>query len=235
MEYIEWRGFKVNPENVPMARPGVYEFRCLVNGKPYIGISGVKTGVAGRCRRSRERGHGGPKFTNALRKYGTDTFVLTPLFYAIGEVDQKWLSKLEADLIVDNDSVKNGYNLQEASGAVGPYGEEFSAILREVLSRPEVKKKLSIASRINNARPEVKARQIAGINEANKRPEVKARRSATTLDSYATDPTRSIRQGQSIKATLARKTPEQRTKSAKKAWITRRANAAKRAMENQGD
>ncbi len=274
MEYIDWRGFKVHPDNVPMARPGIYEFRCLINGKPYIGITGVKTGIAGRCWSS-FRGHGGPKFTRAIRKYGTGSFVLTPLFYAIDEVDRTWLLNLEANLIAENDSVKNGYNVQEASH-VGPCGEEFSAIMREVLARPEVKVKISIglraalafpelrikwsevarlaaarpgakekrskAARVAHLKPEMKIKHSAGLSKAWARPGEKQRRRITQCEAQSRpevnekrsvslrrtnlQPDVKARRSAAKRADEARKTPEQRSEQANKAWVSRRINIA---------
>lgn len=125
---VEWREWRILPGITPLSRPGGYLIRNIVNGKPYIGISGVKTGIAGRID-GHKRGDSGRKFRNAVRKYGPGAFLVTPLFYVVGEVDKEWLQEVEADLIRDYDSVANGYNTVAAAGGVGPYGPEFGKII----------------------------------------------------------------------------------------------------------
>lgn len=120
-----FNGFQVNPDNLPLKRPGLYQFTCLVNGKPYVGIS---QNVA-------KRNHGPDcsprKFRNAIRKYGKANFLFEPLAYSV-DAQTDWLPFAEAELITTLDAINNGYNIQAASGGVGPYGPEFSTLMKEI-------------------------------------------------------------------------------------------------------
>lgn len=122
--YLNWRGFKVLPENIPLPLPGAYRFTRLETGEPYVGMS---HNVEKRC-----GGHGSAspkKFKSALKEHGRAAFLCEPLFYWVeGEHDRAVLAKIEAGLIADNDAVANGYNVMAASEP-GPYGEEFRKIM----------------------------------------------------------------------------------------------------------
>ena len=121
MRLIPWNGFSIRADNVPLKLPGVYRFTCLVNGKPYVGIS---QDVFRRCR---HHGENSPtKFRNAIRKYGRMNFLCEPLFYwTDGKPDRSFLATLEAELIASHNSVAKGYNIAERSEG-GSYGPEFS-------------------------------------------------------------------------------------------------------------
>jgi|GEM_PF-6272938 group I intron endonuclease len=187
---IEWRGIYVRADNQPLSRPGLYVFINLVNGKRYVGISqNVR-------RRLREHTIGNgcvPILSKAFRKYGNESFVAIPLLYSIDGTDH--LPELEAEFIREFSSVSNGYNVQAASGAVGPYGEAFGAILKAAKSTPDAKARASEASKkhrnTDHAReamsdenkrrysdPEYKERQIALLREISQRPERNAKISA---------------------------------------------------------
>jgi hypothetical protein len=164
-EYVFWRGFKVLADNIPQKLPGGYVFRNLVNGKQYYGITGAKEGIVGRCWNS-ARGHGATRLDSAIKKYGSESFLLTPIVYVVGEIDREWLSRSEAEWIKDNDAIANGYNIQAASGAVGPYGEKFGDILREAWARPGARQRRSAILKEFSNRPEVKLNSVARLTAA---------------------------------------------------------------------
>ena len=138
MSIVEWYGFCVRSDNLPLHRPGAYRFTNLVNGKPYIGISKdvFHRGVlhansaipkAGRIEK------GVTYFVRALRKYGTSCFLFEPLAYGIKWFDDwhhegGWLRQLEADLIIDYDAIAKGYNIL-ANWHGGQVGEKFRKIM----------------------------------------------------------------------------------------------------------
>jgi hypothetical protein len=139
VNYIDWNGWKVFPDNVPLNRPGAYRFKLLLKPEEsagnYIGISGIRSGVAGRCKRHPSRAK---KFENAVHKYGKENFLLTPLYYLTEEeadaLTRLSLQVLEADNIITFNAVSNGYNLKASDGGVGPYGPEFSAIMKSAIA-----------------------------------------------------------------------------------------------------
>jgi group I intron endonuclease len=207
--YIEWNRFLVRSDNVPLARPGIYLFKNLINGKCYVGMSAV-AGIASRGKDHSQRTS--PKFGNAIRKYGHKNFVFIPLCYWIGPVDRNAMARLEADFIKEYDAVKNGYNVREADTLGGPSGPEFGKIISKTqlevwknmspeckarrLSKlhspegkarsktarqaPESRMKLSASLAAALAKPEVRANRVAALQ----RPEVKAKRSASQTETW---------------------------------------------------
>lgn len=139
---LDWHGFLVLEYNIPINRPGVYSFWNTHNGKVYIGISGRKGGVAARCRDRRQCEEDESKLGHAIRKYGRSSFLIVPFYYVTStevKTNRRLLLTIEAKLIAEFNSVKNGYNIQEASEGVGPYGEAFRARIRASWADPEVK------------------------------------------------------------------------------------------------
>jgi group I intron endonuclease len=134
--------FIVNPQNVPQARPGAYLVRNTVNGKCYVGIGqNVRKRV-----RNHERCDGtAVLLSRAVHKYGPAAFEVFPLYYSLSGTDR--LPVVEAELIRAWNSLEYGYNVQAASGAVGPYGPKFSAIAKAAHASEEVKAKHSAASK----------------------------------------------------------------------------------------
>ena len=121
-----FHGFQVNPNNVPLKRAGLYWITCLVNGKPYVGIS---QNVAGRAKAHGANGNSSPpKFRNAIRKYGKANFLFEPVAYSIND-GTDWLPVVEAEWIKMLDAIKHGYNVIAANGGVGPYGKAFGEII----------------------------------------------------------------------------------------------------------
>jgi group I intron endonuclease len=184
-ELVQWRGgFWASPNNLPSPKPGVYLIQHVQSGKGYIGISQNIT------KRLGNHAHGtrsSPKLANTVRKYGTDAFAAIPLYYSLdGTTD---LANLEATLINEFDSVKNGYNTKLAEGRVGPYGPAFGAIMKAVLAKPEVKAK----QRAYWDDPIAKAKQVIRLRELAQDPEVKAKKSTAALQSWIDPESRSKR------------------------------------------
>jgi group I intron endonuclease len=159
-----FNGFQINLDNYPLPLPGIYRYTNLISGKTYIGMS------KNIEQREHDEKSSAPVFRKAIIKYGRDNFLLEPLFYwTEGTVNRKWLYQLEAQLIADNNSVKHGYNIKEADGGSGPYGPEFSKILRnywENLTEEELKeigRKVSIGLLANTTKEQrIEISRIAG-------------------------------------------------------------------------
>ena len=129
---INWFGFQADSDNIPMPRPGVYLITNTVTGKPYVGISqNVRARLA-----SHAKGGSPKRLGNSIRKHGLAVFLVQPIFYSIND-DTTELPIVEAFLIEDYDSVRNGYNVIESGGGVGPYGPLFANILRASANSPE--------------------------------------------------------------------------------------------------
>lgn len=141
-DLVEWGGLKAHSSNIPRHWAGSYLIINLVTGGIYVGIS---WDIAERLR-YRYRQKSEPKLSKAFQKYHRSSFLVFPIFY-LSSGDESWLPVLEAELIAEYDSVSNGYNIKEAAGGVGPYGEEFGARMREsmavVCRTPEFRAKMS--------------------------------------------------------------------------------------------
>jgi group I intron endonuclease len=136
MAYSVWYKFNIHSNNIPIHLPGCYRIVNLINGKSYIGLARdvFNRGV------SHNNGNSPPKLRNGFNKYGRNNFLFEPIYYIIDDTLNS-LSYAEASLIEEFNSVDNGYNIQLASGSVGPYGPEFAAIARETWTRPSVREK----------------------------------------------------------------------------------------------
>ncbi len=195
---VKWFGFNCFLENVPAARPGLYLFICIPSKQPYVGISST---ISSRCQ-DHSKARDKTKFGNALRKYGNDAFMLIPLFYLLDKNDRKVLSILEAEVISAYDAVKNGYNIQQASGAVGPYGPEFGKILSKTNKRPETIEHRSRAATLAHAKASVKIRHKIGCKVAQNRPNVRLATSQR-VKLIRANPILEEKRIQSLKETLA--------------------------------
>lgn len=181
MTVAAWSGFICDADNLPLYRPGAYLVINTVNDKCYVGISYN----VGRRMGEHARGDGtAPLLTRAIKKYGVSAFAVHPLLYSTTGTD--WLPYLEAELIISYGSlVPFGYNIQAASGAVGPYGPAFGAILRAAFSNPETKKRKGDAVRRRDPElmrkfwesahtPEARAKNLIAMTAARNTPESKA-------------------------------------------------------------
>jgi group I intron endonuclease len=186
---IDWISLSSNR----LHRPGVYLVVNTANGKGYVGIS---NNVYRRYNEHWGRRGMAPILVKAIAKYGLESFVFVPLAYSVNPGDTDHLPEIEAEFITALKTYGNhGYNVQRASGAVGPYGPEFAAIVKAAFVQPETKAKRSASAkaRMNSpenkakyaaikhewhAIPENKERVIASMREISRRPEVRAATSA---------------------------------------------------------
>jgi hypothetical protein len=97
-----FHGLLVHPENIPLAKPGLYRITNQINGKPYIGAT--------RNLATRPQGHGKkspPKLRAAITKYGKFNFLFEPMFYCIVD-DIEFLLLCEAHMIALSDRIRRG-------------------------------------------------------------------------------------------------------------------------------
>ena len=198
--------FKINPNNLPLRRPGVYLLRNTVNGKCYVGMSiNVKRRLS-----YHSCGHGrSPVISIAIRKYGVGMFEAIPLYYSLS-VNDDALLQAEASLIASWDCMRYGYNVMASSSVGGPRGKGHSDAVRAAFLRPEVKAKIkaywasekgkaqrkrmtefkgtpegrainSAGQIIRFANPEARAKASASAIERMKNPDLRARISATSI------------------------------------------------------
>jgi group I intron endonuclease len=131
--------FSFNATNHPLSRPGIYRITNLINHKIYIGISkNIKKRAAEHARNKFALG-------NAISKYGCSNFLFEPIFYCINTCDTFFLPALEAEKIMELNSIANGYNIIEASGRVGPYGKVFSQKITDAHQRKTSEERSHIA------------------------------------------------------------------------------------------
>ena len=184
------RTLQIHADNPPLPRAGAYLLRHVASGKSYVGIS------INIRRRSREhvRGEHSPKLHRAIRKHGIAAFEFVPLAYLVPDAAPSILPQIEADLIVQFDAVRRGYNIQERSGGIGPYGSEHaravsaavgtpearrrkSIVMRTVLSSPAMRKRLSDSAKARVSTPEARAALAARFGKSPE-DEIKRRRAA---------------------------------------------------------
>ena len=125
----------------------VYCHTNKVNGKKYIGITGVKPSY----RWNNGRGYAGcTKFNNAIKHYGWNAFQHDILFCGLTQSEAE---RLEIEMIAKHrtQEAKSGYNL--ASGGGVNRGWRMSE---------EAKKKIGEASKGHPVSPEARARISAG-------------------------------------------------------------------------
>lgn len=175
-------------------------------------------------------------------------FVVVPVAYSVhGDTDH--LPEIEAALIAEFDTIKNGYNVQAASGAVGPYGEAFAAIAKRVQNDPEMRGRLEAKMRATMSTPEFKAKRsklskqiyeerapeievarIQKMKATRGSDEFKAKQSATAkAASEAETPERKAARIQKMKATMA--SPEFRAKRSQALKAFRASETAEQRSE----
>lgn len=144
---------------------GVYRITNVVNGKCYIGISNnIKNRIASH-RHFLKKGNCSKKLQRAYKKYGLDSFQVDVLDIMDGASRHELIER-EAQRIVENDSVANGYNIVQVAREA-EFGEEFSAAVKAALKKPGVKEKIGRISREKWAElspDERKERLVSGIH-----------------------------------------------------------------------
>lgn len=190
-----------DPENAPLARPGVYRIVNKIDGKQYIGIS---ANILARFL-SHRRGGSPTKLSSAILKHGAGNFVFEPIFYlTAGETS--CLPVIESQLIHENATVgKRGYNICSSHGTVGPYGEEFM----RTMNSDEVKRRISDGTRAALQRPDVKHSLRCAIDRLSRDPAFVVTRNAR-LAKYGQDRSIQLKRAATLRKTLS--TPEHREK-----------------------
>ena len=166
------------------------------NGKRYFGITkDFEKRKVGHRKDAERKGH--LPVHCAIRKYGFEN--LQFILRAIG--DEEYIKQLEISAIAawNTTNRRFGYNVTE--GGEGTKGAVFGAIIKEVLARPDVRKRHLDAIRDPNTRarvgagsraaqqdPVVKERQRAGTKAALERPEVKAKLGIAARRYWRLDP-----------------------------------------------
>lgn len=154
---IDWFGFRAFPENLPERRPGVYLITNTVNGKSYVGVGGFSknTSVWTRCYAHSRLGS--PKYLKrALDKYSRSSFLIQPVFYTICNISNEDVLQIEAKLIEQYDSIRNGYNIISLS-ETGSYGPAYGAIISAVRLAPGMHDKLSASAKLALNQPKTLA------------------------------------------------------------------------------
>jgi group I intron endonuclease len=193
--------------------PGVYKITHCETGRVYFGISNnIRIRMnSHRSARSKARIH------RSIRKHGVDAFLFEAFFYVL-DVNSDWrnyLVKLEEDLIKKYDSIKNGFNIQERDGSVGPYGQEFRNTIKEKYKDPEYKKRQNDAVMEALKNPEAEKLRRSRLAEAMRSPENRKRVSLQMKERTKDISYRKFL-SESAKAMHKNLSDEQRNKRAKK-------------------
>lgn len=170
VERPQWGGFVVDVENHPLKRAGLYLIQHIGTGRPYIGAT------MNMHRRSFEhgRGHHGPKLGRAIKKHGRAAFRFVPLYYSTDGSTTELL-EIEALLIADFGSVKDGYNVHVASRGIGPYGEGHREACRRAARKPGAREKRSAASKRRFSSAEARQELSDRAHKRLSTPEAKAK------------------------------------------------------------
>ena len=118
----------------------VYKHTNKINGKVYIGQT---YNLYERWRCQGKNYFSSIKFFNAIKKYGWDNFTHEVLYT---NLNKEAADKLEKELIIKYDSIKNGYNLKEG-GSRGDLSQESllkmsKSLKRGYLEHPERREKI---------------------------------------------------------------------------------------------
>ena len=153
---IDFHGFCVYPNNVPMRRPGVYKFTRRGTSRSYIGLS---TDVYFRTRYHSASPSSTRRFSRALAKYGRSAFVLEPLFYLIAD-EVEWLLYYECLFIVENDTIRKGYNATLSFRALMRQYKEDHHLVAQALANPALQKAMAAADTYS---PRTREQQAASM------------------------------------------------------------------------
>jgi group I intron endonuclease len=158
-ELVAWhRGFRAVNGNLPTADPGIYSLVNMVSGKIYIGLS-LK--IAQRAANHRHRKSG--RIGAAIKKYGSATFVVQPLFICLPG-NEGFLPDAEALLIHEFDAVMAGYNVQERAVCLGASGLAFRERMKFVFADPRIRAERSKRRKEFLADPANLAKHLAAVS-----------------------------------------------------------------------
>jgi group I intron endonuclease len=187
--------FRVIPGNEPLRRAGVYVITHEASGKRYVGIS---QDVRRRFSHH-QTGHSPRVLKLAVADFGWSAFLFEPIYYSLdGRTDH--LPQVEADLIASFGTASGaGYNVQAANGSVGPFGEEYTRIMRALWAEPGFRAAKTRTLKTAWADPAVRARHAAASKLAQAEPERRARQSEAIKAVWA-DPERRRAHSEKMKA-----------------------------------
>jgi group I intron endonuclease len=171
--------------SLPTASMCVYQVTCLVTGKHYVGQTrrGLKERWAGHLTDAKY--HRGCKvFSNALKKYGQDAFVVRVLEVcntreALNLREQYWIETVGC-------LFPNGYNLK-TGGDVPVATEYLKAAISAARQRPETKAKASASGKAMWQDPAYIARQKKALAIAMARPEYFEKMSHASAASWSNE------------------------------------------------
>lgn len=153
---INWFGFKVDENNIPLELPGCYLIIHISSRKKYVGKS---INIFTRLK-AHSMGCGGAiKLDNAIKKHGIQSFLVIPLWYLYTNTQNSELNSLlievESVFISLYDSIKNGYNIIER-GPTGGFGEEYKKLRKQLYQDKQIRSNISKAAKEAWARTDVR-------------------------------------------------------------------------------
>lgn len=203
------------PAENPTTDPGIYQIRCLANGKIYVGSA-----INLRARWDRHRwslsgnSHHSARLQRAWRKYGAQLFVfevleIVPELRELVHVEQRYLDQIRPF------DPEIGYNICPSAGSVlgMKRSEEWRAMMSAAFKgrsySDETRARMSAGQRGRKHSPEERAKRAASMVGRVVPPETRAKISAATKARMA-DPEARARQSAGTKALWA--DPEYRDK-----------------------
>lgn len=240
LDFMLWRGFKVDKRNVPVSYPGVYLLTHEASGRHYVGSSfDLKRRLTDHAFLASGQGGTGheSKINIALRTYGAGAFRATPLYYLYSlrqDLVSQQLADAEHALIECYDCILCGFNTFATTLRAAWQDQNFrqhvaasrktpTALVNRaaVFSSAEFKAKVSATSQVTWADPERRANASIQSTASWADPERRAAQSARLSAYLATEEGRAQR---SASATEANARPEVRAKHSENTsalvWIT---------------
>jgi hypothetical protein len=193
-------GWLIDDNNEPSALAGAYLITNLIESKSYVGASlNIRRRLLDHLSGVNKKD---TKLYRAVRDYGTNNFVVRPIFYVVdNSLSLAEFSNIEAQLILTYDTITNGYNL-----AIGDPRQ--SKVMTQLWQTSEYRDSRAAAF----ARIDVQDKRSAAIKAAmaisermadvRADPEIQARRIANTKLAWS-DPTLRAEQSQRLKTHLA--------------------------------
>lgn len=140
------------------------------SGKAYVGKTDRT--IHDRLKIHVANGSKCPAIKAAIKKYGPDAMMVEIL----AEAPSNQLNQLEIAMIRKHQSFgPKGYNLTPGGDDPPLKTPEVAARMRETMSKPEVKAKLSAAQKRNHARPGSKQKRSEALKRAHAEPETRNR------------------------------------------------------------
>ena len=163
---------------------GIYQIRCLVNDKVYIG-SAVNFHQRWKAHRGHllRRTHHSRHLQAAWDKHGADAFVFEILEHVVEksnlvEIEQVWLDRVRPF------DTKIGYNISPTAGSTlgveqsPEKGQKISTALCGKPAHPNTVSASRLRMRAMNLDPEFQAKRLAAIVASNQDPELREKRAS---------------------------------------------------------